>query len=164
MNEDMFEKERFNFFQHGLNYTLGNALSAMLNIQFLNQLPESFQVPGYNAYYIVTKLKGLDADVHSTIRKYYTISLLCSRTGYPVDILDLIYRNRSETRLAGIYIRLGEMEFPMAYPSAAYLPMEGSTIVNLIDMWLKSQPDIMSTIKSAVRDAGGKNESQRSGR
>lgn len=164
MNENMFEEERFQFFQYGLQYTLSHVLNAMVSGIPLNRNPEAFQVPGFHAYFTASVLKNLKEDMHSPIRKYYSIALMSHRTGYPVDIIDLIYRQHSETKLKGIYVIMGQMEIPVLLMDKSEVIVEGSSVYTLLKMWLASRPEIMDVINSAVQDKGGKNASQRTGR
>lgn len=165
MDSDKLEQSRIVAFSKGMSMVIRDTFGAMLFDQPFQHNPQSFQISAYNAYYVVGTLNDMKADERSAIRSWYTVSLLSKKFPYPVDIVDFIYREEADEKIAGLYVRLGEAEVLVVDAVNSTKPVtDGRSLCLLFEMLFKSRPDIMDIINSASPSLGGKNASQRPGR
>lgn len=111
-----------------------------------------------NIFVMVDELEPL-RDVEN-VRNHFQISVIGNPHRYPIDVLEIIYRDADPHRRGGIYLRLLGGEIPIIM-NPNILVMDEPAITALMKATVGSNKDILALLEF---NPGGKHAAKRSGK
>lgn len=87
---------------------------------------------------------------------HFQIAAFGNPDRYPIDVLELVYRNRDERRHGGAFIRIRGGEIPL-FMSPGILTLDDLAIKALIDMIVDSNEELINLIEKS----GGRHAAKR---
>jgi hypothetical protein len=111
------------------------------------QLQRGFERKDMNHFFIIVneleQLRNTENILH-----HFQVAAFGNPDRYPIDILELVYRNEDEMRRGGIFIRIRGGEIPI-FINPNVLTLDDAAINALVDMIVDSNEQLINLIEKS---------------